>query len=90
VVGDERDRLGVIELQAARLPPSRELGRIRDQQPFLFMRRQSHRVRSSQMADRVVVVDGSGDILPRRGGLGSPTATGFAGDREISTPAVRP
>ena len=39
VVGDQRDRLGVVEPQAAGLPAACQFGCIGQQQPVLFMRR---------------------------------------------------
>ena len=42
VVGDHRDGLGMVELQAARLSASRQFGGIGQQQPVLFMRGQEH------------------------------------------------
>jgi hypothetical protein len=39
VISDQRNRLGVVQLEAAGLPAPREFGCIGDEQPILFMRR---------------------------------------------------
>ncbi|CAB4906521.1 unannotated protein [freshwater metagenome] len=42
VIGDDRDRLGVIEFQAASTAPPREFGGVADEQSILLVRRQPH------------------------------------------------